>query len=130
MFNSSPTTCNYIPYFFLYNVSSRCFGCYLHPSSGAQLQHTAIGFVSVENRGFWYQVLWMIILYGFVCTRFSEFRVIFTCWCVCVCVIRSVLVLRGHDVWFFRRWILCYICVLAVLVCYSIREKNNEYSYI
>jgi hypothetical protein len=24
-------------------VSSKCFGCYLHPSSGAQLQRTAIG---------------------------------------------------------------------------------------
>jgi hypothetical protein len=26
-------------------ISSTCFGCYLHPSSGAQLQRTAIGFV-------------------------------------------------------------------------------------
>jgi hypothetical protein len=34
----------YILYFFL-DVSSTCFGCYLHPSSGAQLQRTAIGFV-------------------------------------------------------------------------------------
>jgi hypothetical protein len=41
---------HYILYFFLDNVSSKCFGCYLHPSSGAQLQRTAIGFVSVENR--------------------------------------------------------------------------------
>jgi hypothetical protein len=39
---------HYILYFFLDNVSSTCFGCYLHPSSGAQLQRTAIGFVSVE----------------------------------------------------------------------------------
>jgi hypothetical protein len=35
----------YILYFFLDNVSSTCFGCYSHPSSGAQLQRTAIGFV-------------------------------------------------------------------------------------
>jgi hypothetical protein len=33
----------YILYFFLDNVSSTCFGCYLHPSSGAQLQRIAIG---------------------------------------------------------------------------------------
>jgi hypothetical protein len=43
---------HYILYFFLDNVSSTCFGCYLHPLTGAQLQRTAIGFVSVENRGF------------------------------------------------------------------------------
>jgi hypothetical protein len=36
---------HYILYFFLDNVSSTCFGCYLHPSPGTQLQHTAIGFV-------------------------------------------------------------------------------------
>jgi hypothetical protein len=41
-----------ILYFFIDNFSSTCFGCYLHPSSGAQWQRTAIGFVSVENRGF------------------------------------------------------------------------------
>jgi hypothetical protein len=35
----------YILYFFIDNVSSTCFGCYLHPSSGLQLQRTAIGFV-------------------------------------------------------------------------------------
>jgi hypothetical protein len=39
--------------FFISLVGScKCFGCYLHPSSGAQLQRIAIGFVSVENRGF------------------------------------------------------------------------------
>jgi hypothetical protein len=31
------------------DVSSTCFGCYLHPSSGTQLQRTAMGCVSVEN---------------------------------------------------------------------------------
>jgi hypothetical protein len=36
---------HYILYFFLDNVSSTCFGCCLHPSTGAQLQRTAIGFV-------------------------------------------------------------------------------------
>jgi hypothetical protein len=42
--------------FFIYLiVSSTCFGCYLQPSSGAQLQRTAIG-VSVENRG--YSIKW------------------------------------------------------------------------
>jgi hypothetical protein len=29
-------------FFFSFFVSSTCFGCYLHPSSGAQLQRTAI----------------------------------------------------------------------------------------
>jgi hypothetical protein len=37
----------YIIYFFLDNVNSTCFGCYLHPSSGAQLQRTAIGICMV-----------------------------------------------------------------------------------
>jgi hypothetical protein len=36
---------HYILYFFLDNVSSTCFRCYLHPSSGAQLQRTAVGLV-------------------------------------------------------------------------------------
>jgi hypothetical protein len=35
----------YIVFFIPLIVSSACFGCYLHPSSGAQLQRTAIGFV-------------------------------------------------------------------------------------
>jgi hypothetical protein len=42
----------YTLFFISFVVSSTCFGCYLHPSSGAQLQRTAIGCVSVENRGF------------------------------------------------------------------------------
>jgi hypothetical protein len=51
IFNLSPT--RYTIYsLFLSSFSSTCFGCYLLPSSGAQLQRTAIGFVSVENRGF------------------------------------------------------------------------------
>jgi hypothetical protein len=28
---------------FFFILSSTCFGCYLHPSSGAQIQRTAIG---------------------------------------------------------------------------------------
>jgi hypothetical protein len=32
-------------FFISFLTSSTCFGCYLHPSSGAQLQRTAIGFV-------------------------------------------------------------------------------------
>jgi hypothetical protein len=36
---------HYILYFFLDNISYTRFGCYLQPSSGAQLQCTAIGFV-------------------------------------------------------------------------------------
>jgi hypothetical protein len=50
---------HYILYFFLDIVSSKCFGCYLHPSSGAQLQRTAIGFV-------WFGVLlhWGKYWYG------------------------------------------------------------------
>jgi hypothetical protein len=65
-------------YFSSWQLIATCFGCYLHPSSGAQLQRTAIGFVSVENRGFtYYQVVWRFILCGFVCTRFLKSRVIF-----------------------------------------------------
>jgi hypothetical protein len=35
----------YAVFFISFVVSSTCFGCYLHPSSGEQLQRTAIGFV-------------------------------------------------------------------------------------
>jgi hypothetical protein len=48
---------HYILYF-LDNVSSACFGCYLHPLSGAQLQRTAIGFV-------WFGVLFHWSMYWF-----------------------------------------------------------------
>jgi hypothetical protein len=37
--------------FFFFILTSTCFGCYLYPSSGAQLQRAAIG-VSVEGRGY------------------------------------------------------------------------------
>jgi hypothetical protein len=40
------------------NVSSTCFGCYLHPSSGARLQFTTIGFV-------WFCVLLHLSRYWF-----------------------------------------------------------------
>jgi hypothetical protein len=42
----------YTIFFISFVFSSTCFGCYLHPSSGAQLQHTTIVCVSVEHRGF------------------------------------------------------------------------------
>jgi hypothetical protein len=35
----------YTIFFISFVVSSTCFGCYLHPSPGAQLQRTAIGCV-------------------------------------------------------------------------------------
>jgi hypothetical protein len=41
-FNSGPTRCTLYS-LFLSLFSSTRFGCYLHPSSGAQLQRTAIG---------------------------------------------------------------------------------------
>jgi hypothetical protein len=54
----------------------------MHPSSGAQLQRTAIGCVSVENSGF--SIKWCGGLFCMdVCARFSKPRVIFMCWCVC-----------------------------------------------
>jgi hypothetical protein len=37
-------------YVFLFILSSTCFGCYLHPSSGAQLQHRAIVVCAVLAR--------------------------------------------------------------------------------
>jgi hypothetical protein len=86
---------HYILYFFLDNVSSTSFGCYLHPSSGAQVQRTAIGFVSVENGGF--SIKWC----GGVCGM--DLCVLVSCDIyVLLCVIGCVLVLRGHDVWFLR----------------------------
>jgi hypothetical protein len=85
MFNLGPTRCTLYS-LFLSSLALHFFGCYLHPSSGAQLQRTAIVCVSVENRGF--NIKWCggFILHGFVCTRFSKPRVTFLCWCVCVCV--------------------------------------------
>jgi hypothetical protein len=35
----------YTVFFIFFIISSTCFGCYLHQSSAAQLQHTAIGCV-------------------------------------------------------------------------------------
>jgi hypothetical protein len=59
----------YTVFFISFVVSSTCFVCYLHPSSGAQLQRTAIGCVSVENRGFsikWCGGLFFMDLYVLV----------------------------------------------------------------
>jgi hypothetical protein len=42
----------YTVFFISFVVSTTCFGCYLYPSSAAQLPRTAIDCVSVENRGF------------------------------------------------------------------------------
>jgi hypothetical protein len=50
-------------------------------------------------------VVWIFILYGFVCTRFSKPRMIFLCWCVFVT--GSVLLLCGYDVWL----VVLYLCV-------------------
>jgi hypothetical protein len=88
-----------ILYFFLDNVSSTCFGCYLHLLSGAQIQRTAIGFVSMENRGFVSSGVEVYFIW--ICVH-SFFKVSCDIY-VLVCVIGSVLVLRGHDVWFLCR---------------------------
>jgi hypothetical protein len=40
----------YILYFFLDNISSTCFRCYLHPSSGAQLQRTGKRILPIQER--------------------------------------------------------------------------------
>jgi hypothetical protein len=47
----------YILFFFI--LSSTCFGCYLNPSSGAQLQRTAIGVCMI-----WYVSLLEQVLAG------------------------------------------------------------------
>jgi hypothetical protein len=84
-------------YFFLekFYLSCTYFGCYLHPSSGAQLQFTAIGFFYLwENRSF--SIKWCAgLFYVDLCV------LVFLISCdiyVLVCVIESVLVLRGFDV--------------------------------
>jgi hypothetical protein len=61
-------------------------------------------FVSVENRGFsikWYGGLFYVDL----CVIVFQNLVRYLCAgvCVCVCVSGSVLVLRGHDMWFLSR---------------------------
>jgi hypothetical protein len=48
----------YTVFFISFVVSSTCFGRYLHPSSGAQLQRTAIDFV-------WFGVLLHYTRYWF-----------------------------------------------------------------
>jgi hypothetical protein len=104
---------HYILYFFL---SSTRFGCYLHPSSGAQLQPTAIGFVSVENRGFsikWCGGLFCMDLCVLVFQNLVWYLCAGVCVCVCVChwicfdIAWSWCVVSGQIV-------LCYICVLTV----------------
>jgi hypothetical protein len=45
MFNSGPTRYTLYVFFISFVVSSTCFGCYLHPSSGVQLPRAALGCV-------------------------------------------------------------------------------------
>jgi hypothetical protein len=52
MFNSSPTRCTIFFISFLTKLALHVSGAICTPSSETQLQSTAIGFVSVENRGF------------------------------------------------------------------------------
>jgi hypothetical protein len=52
MFNSGPTRCTL--FFISFDVSSTCFGCYLHPSSGARLQGTALGPIYTRDTGIQY----------------------------------------------------------------------------
>jgi hypothetical protein len=68
--------------FFISFLTTLALGCYLHPSSAAQLQRAAIGFVSVENRGF--GIKWCGgLFYMDLCVLVFQSRVIFMCWCVC-----------------------------------------------
>jgi hypothetical protein len=96
-------------YFFLekFYLSSTCFGCYLHPSSEAQLQCTAIGFY-----------LWKaeVLVSSGVEVYFMDlcvFVVLISCDIdVLVCVIGYVFVLRGFDMWF-----LCAVFVYLRFWC-------------
>jgi hypothetical protein len=72
----------------------------------------------------------MFILYGFVCTRFTKLCVIFFAG---LCVIGSVLVLCGHDVWFLVLYLFVYLrvwCVIPleqVLVCDTLTLKHGQF---
>jgi hypothetical protein len=59
---------HYILHFFLDNVSSTCFGCYLQPSSGTQLQRTAIGLYGLVicSNGITHQTIQNLWLYAAV----------------------------------------------------------------
>jgi hypothetical protein len=103
----------YTLYFFLDNVSSTCFGCYLHPSSSAQLQRTAIGICICGKQRFYYQVVWRFILRGCVCTRFSKPRVILMCWCVSLDLFWYCMVMLCG---FFADSFVLYFCTYS-LVC-------------
>jgi hypothetical protein len=95
----------YTVFFISFVFSSTCFGCYLHPSSGAQLPRTAIGCVSVENRGFsikWCGCLFCMDLFVLIFQSLAWY------FCAGVCVIVSVLVLCGHDVWFLVLYLFVY----------------------
>jgi hypothetical protein len=65
---------------------------------------------------FWYQVVWKFILHGFVCPRFSKSRVIFLCWCVCVC----------HWVCFGIAWSWCVVSLQIVFVLYLCTEPQTS----
>jgi hypothetical protein len=69
----------------------------LHPSSGAQLQCTAIGFYLWQTS---FSIKWCG---GLFYVDLGVFAFLISCDIyVLVCVIESVLVLRGFDVWFLR----------------------------
>jgi hypothetical protein len=106
----------YILYLFLDNVNSKCFGCYLHPSSGVQLQRTAIAFVSGKQVSVLSGV--EVILYGFVCTRFSKCRVMFMCRCVFLDLFWYCVVMMSG----FFTYSFCAIFVNYGLVCYCIQQ--------
>jgi hypothetical protein len=65
-----------------WQLSFTCFWYYQHPSSGAQLQRTAIGFVSVENRCF--SIKWCEgLFYVDLCVLVFQNLVWYLCACVC-----------------------------------------------
>jgi hypothetical protein len=65
----------YIVFFISFVVSSTCFGCYLHPSSGAQLQRTAIGCV-----WFWYVIpLEQVLVWDTLTLKHSQLQKTYLC---------------------------------------------------
>jgi hypothetical protein len=92
----------YTVFFISLVISSTCFRCYLHPSSGAQLPRTTIGCVSVENRCFSFKWCGCLVCMDLCVLVFQSLAWYF---CAGVCVIGSVSVLYGL-VWF----LVLYLC--------------------
>jgi hypothetical protein len=116
MFNSGPTRCTHYC-LFLSSLALRVSGAYLHPSSGAQLQRTAIGFVSVENRGLsikWCGCIDLCVL-GFQSIVWYLFAGVCVCHWICFGIVWSCCVV-----------LLCYIC--APETCRANDERNKECS--